>query len=275
MQGPFSTARPPYITSTSSATSAITPRSWVIITMAESNSRWRSCSRSRICACTVTSSAVVGSSAISSVGSLTSAIAIIARWRMPPENWCGKSSTRDCGCGIPTRSSISTARLRATCFETLWWIRYGLGDLAPDRVERVQRGQRVLEDHRDLLAAQLAQRGLGGADDLAAVDPDRAFQPGLLRVVQPEHRHRGDALAGAGLPHDAEGLAAAHGVAEVADGLDQAVVGREAHRQVAHLEQGRRRPGRRTSGRGVCCVTRSSLGGRGSRRRCRRPGWPG
>ena len=43
----------------------------------------------RICACVVTSSAVVGSSAIRSAGSLMSAIAIITRWRMPPENWCG------------------------------------------------------------------------------------------------------------------------------------------------------------------------------------------
>ena len=43
----------------------------------------------RICACVVTSSAVVGSSAISRSGSLISAIAIITRWRMPPENWCG------------------------------------------------------------------------------------------------------------------------------------------------------------------------------------------
>ena len=32
---------------------------------------------------------VVGSSAISTAGLCTSAIAIIARWRMPPENWCG------------------------------------------------------------------------------------------------------------------------------------------------------------------------------------------
>ena len=46
-------------------------------------------SASRICAWTVTSSAVVGSSAISSLGSLMSAIAIITRWRMPPENSCG------------------------------------------------------------------------------------------------------------------------------------------------------------------------------------------
>ena len=42
-----------------------------------------------ICACTVTSSAVVGSSAISISGSSASAIAIMMRWRMPPENWCG------------------------------------------------------------------------------------------------------------------------------------------------------------------------------------------
>ncbi len=40
----------------------------------------------RICAWIVTSSAVVGSSAISSAGRQTSAIAIIARWRNPPDN---------------------------------------------------------------------------------------------------------------------------------------------------------------------------------------------
>ena len=40
-------------------------------------------------ACTVTSSAVVGSSAISSLGFSAIAIAIMARCRMPPENWCG------------------------------------------------------------------------------------------------------------------------------------------------------------------------------------------
>jgi hypothetical protein len=42
--------------------------------------------RSRICAWMVTSSAVVGSSAISSLGLQASAMAIITRWRMPPES---------------------------------------------------------------------------------------------------------------------------------------------------------------------------------------------
>ncbi len=48
-----------------------------------------SSSSARIWAWIVTSSAVVGSSQISSLGRQASAIAIIARWRCPPESWCG------------------------------------------------------------------------------------------------------------------------------------------------------------------------------------------
>ncbi len=39
--------------------------------------------------CTITSSAVTGSSAITSRGPSASASAIDARCRMPPLNWCG------------------------------------------------------------------------------------------------------------------------------------------------------------------------------------------
>jgi hypothetical protein len=42
-------------------------------------------------------------------------MAIITRWRMPPDSWCGYSSTRWWGMGMPTSCSISMARLRA-CF---------------------------------------------------------------------------------------------------------------------------------------------------------------
>ena len=85
----YSTTWPAYMTATRSQVSATTPRSCVMTTTAVSNSLCRRSISSRICAWTVTSSAVVGSSAISSFGSLASAIAIIARWRMPPENSCG------------------------------------------------------------------------------------------------------------------------------------------------------------------------------------------
>ena len=79
---------------------------------------WSRSIRARIWAWIVTSSAVVGSSAIRTFGSLTSAIAIIARWRIPPENSCGYSSMRRSGSGIPTSPSSSTARRRAACLET-------------------------------------------------------------------------------------------------------------------------------------------------------------
>ena len=66
---PRSTISPWRITTMSSARSATTPMSWVMSRIAESR-RWRrSRMRSRISACTVTSSAVVGSSAIRSYGS--------------------------------------------------------------------------------------------------------------------------------------------------------------------------------------------------------------
>ena len=67
-------------------------------------------STSRICACTVTSSAVVGSSQINRSGSLAIAIAITTRWRSPPDNSCGKARARRSGWAMPTSSSNSTAR---------------------------------------------------------------------------------------------------------------------------------------------------------------------
>ena len=87
--GPSSATRPAYMTITLSQVSAITDRSWVIRISDSPRSR-RSCSSScRIWAWTITSSAVVGSSPITIAGSQASAIAIIARWRIPPDSSCG------------------------------------------------------------------------------------------------------------------------------------------------------------------------------------------
>ena len=66
-----------------------TPRSWVMIMTDTPRSRRSRSRRRRIPACTVTSRAVVGSSATSRRGSQASAMAMAMRWRMPPENWCG------------------------------------------------------------------------------------------------------------------------------------------------------------------------------------------
>ncbi|OMI85010.1 hypothetical protein BSZ07_35855 [Streptomyces sp. M1013] len=77
------------MTTTRSAVSATTARSWVISTTAMSCLCWRVTRRSRIWRCTVTSRAVVGSSAMRRRGRATSAVAIITRWRRPPESSCG------------------------------------------------------------------------------------------------------------------------------------------------------------------------------------------
>src|SRR5438445_445557 len=50
-----------------------------------------------------------------------------------------------------------------------------LGDLLLQRVQRVERGHRLLEDHRDAAAAHALQQRRLGADQLAAVEADRAF----------------------------------------------------------------------------------------------------
>ena len=119
---PVSTARPAYMTMTRSAKPAMTPRSWVIITMAAPVASWAVLSTSRICAWTVTSRAVVGSSAMMTSGSLAMAMAIITRWRMPPENSWGNARVRSLALGIPTSSSSSTAFVAASEAPTSRWI---------------------------------------------------------------------------------------------------------------------------------------------------------
>ena len=77
-------------------------------------SRCRSFKRSRICFWMVTSSAVVGSSAIRNSGSAASAMAIITRCFWPPERRNGYSSMRRSGSGMPTRRIQSMALARAS-----------------------------------------------------------------------------------------------------------------------------------------------------------------
>ena len=86
---PVSTIRPAYITATRSQSLATMPRSWVTKMSARFVSRWISRSRPRYWAWIVTSSDVVGSSAIRRLGWQEMAIAPATRWRMPPLIWWG------------------------------------------------------------------------------------------------------------------------------------------------------------------------------------------
>ena len=121
-------------------------------------SRCIACISSRICAWMVTSSAVVGSSAIRSVGLLASAIAIIARWRMPPRELVRilvDARARRLGMPDPAQQLDSPAPAPPSCS-----CRGGrCSGSTPGRRScstGFRRGHRVLEDHRDVLAAHVS-----------------------------------------------------------------------------------------------------------------------
>ena len=77
------------MTMTRSQNEATRLRSWLIRISPMPRSRTMSSRIASTCICTVTSSAEVGSSAMTMSGEGISIIAIITRWPMPPETSCG------------------------------------------------------------------------------------------------------------------------------------------------------------------------------------------
>ena len=82
-----------------------------------------------------------------------------------------------------------------------------LGDLIADGEERVQRRHRVLQDHRDPLAADSSHLRLGLLHEVDALEHDLARDDLGRRRQHPEQRERQGRLARARLTHDAERLA--------------------------------------------------------------------
>jgi hypothetical protein len=112
-----------------------------------------------------------------------------------------------------------------------------LDDLEPDRVDGVEGGHRLLEDHGDLAAADLAELLGLESQDLAAVEAHTSLHAGVLRQ-EAEHRHRAHALARPGLADDGEGLSALQRVAELLGRRNPEVVDREVDRQAVDFEEG-------------------------------------
>ena len=113
-----------------------------------------------------------------------------------------------------------------------------LGDLRPDRQRRVQRGHRILEDHRDLAAAHVLELLLGELREVLPVEHDRAGDDLRRRLRDQAHdRERGHGLPAAGLADDAERLAALDREADAVDRAHDALAGEEVRPQVVDLEQ--------------------------------------
>src|SRR5581483_6559029 len=108
-----------------------------------------------------------------------------------------------------------------------------------DAVHRVERGERVLEDHGDVAAADLAELARREPQQVGPFEQDLALDVGRRAVEQTHDREARDALPGARLAYDAERLAAAEAERELRDRADDAVAGSEAHREVSDVEQSR------------------------------------
>ncbi len=110
-----------------------------------------------------------------------------------------------------------------------------LADLPADLVERVQAGQRVLEDDGDVLAADLLHVAGGQVDQVDAVEDGLAGE--LAAWCQAEQALGQHGLAGAGLAHDPERAAWLDAERDPPHRLHHAVRGREADPQVSYLKQ--------------------------------------
>ena len=180
--------------------------------------------RSRICAWIVTSSAVVGSSAMSSSGSQARAIAIITRWAMPPDISWGKFLSRRSGSGMPTiLQQLQGATAGDLALHAAVDLEHLL-DLATDVPDRVERRRRLLEDHADPVAADLAHVVV--AELAAGPAPSNMISPlddpaGL--GDQAHDRQAGHALAAARLADQAHDLAAVDVEVDAVDGPHEPV----------------------------------------------------
>ena len=112
-----------------------------------------------------------------------------------------------------------------------------LGDLIADAIDGVQRAHRVLEDHRDLLAADVAQLVIVEPVEFAAAEADRAGDPGVGRPGEAGECLRGNAFAAAGFADDGQHFARGKFERNAVDRLHDTVFGGEADPQIVDPQQ--------------------------------------
>ena len=83
----------------------------------------------------------------------------------------------------------------------------GFGNLRAHRHDRVKRGHRLLEDHRNGAPAQGAHALCVERQQILTVELDAAFDLRRAGLQQAQNRKRGHGFARAGLAHQAERLA--------------------------------------------------------------------
>ena len=144
-------------------------------------------------------------------GSVTTARAIEMRWHWPPENWCGRLPRWSAG-SRPTSSMTSSTFFCCSVLGSDLPDLQALGDDVLDLAPRVQRRDRVLEDHLHA-RPDLAQVLAGQLREVLAFEVHDA----RVRARQLHDRLAGRRLAAARLADEAERLARHHVDADVGD----------------------------------------------------------
>ena len=202
---------------------------------AKPKSRFSASTSWRISRWTTTSSAVVGSSRMMSSGLSASAIAMMTRWRMPPDSSCGYARTRRLS--MPTSSSSSPARtMRAVLRDPLVRLHH-VDELVADAHDGIQRVHRALEDHRDVPPAIAAQLFAALQDEVLVPEQDAAADDVRRRAQDLHDRVRDGALPATRLAGEPEDLPRADLEIDAVDGTDAPVLDDE----LPHVEERLRR----------------------------------
>ena len=116
-----------------------------------------------------------------------------------------------------------------------------LDHLRVDAQDRIERHHRVLEDHRDAVAAQRLKLLVARGGQLLVLEADRAADDAARRIDEPEDREAGDGFARTGFADEAEDLAGIDVQRHAVDRLDDTRLGEEVRREI--VDRQRRRDG--------------------------------
>ena len=113
-------------------------------------------------------------------------------------------------------------------------------DLIADGEARIERGHRLLKDHRQPIAAQVAFDLVGDVEQIEAIETDRSRHLGRLFRQESHDGKRRDALAAAGFADEAERRASCDGEIDGVDGVRGApVIAAEGDAQIPDFDQRR------------------------------------
>ncbi len=117
---------------------------------------------------------------------------------------------------------------------------HAFGDLVAHTHHRIERRHRLLEDHRNLVAADAPHLRFAITHGIAApIENFAADNAASTLVEQPDDRKRGHALAAAGLADQPDRLAVRNVETDAVDGTDLAVAGEERGVQILDAQQRR------------------------------------